>query len=256
MTDHSIKHIFFHELHEHKHRIVLTVSVICGLIIPISTAKPLSAQTIPTLDHNFIRPNLEYGYNHTWGNYTDITLTTDWSLSQKMHITGGLSSSTADIHAFYAGIRYDIPLHFGDAGTLYIDNRYLLRCVVRNDIWDATGTLSAGYFHHHLRAEAGISTLYFFDSNGGIWEPLGFIYLLEGMIFKNSHKWNAGARISNIRPFAVERFYFPTFSLLGQYRISDRLAITAEGGVEPSGIFNMAAQFYSGYINLGLKFLW
>lgn len=199
---------------------------------------------------------IEYGQNSSWGSFADFALLATFSAGPRWHFGTGASVKTAGNYSFTAGFSYDFPLNDGASGTLSVSNRYLFSIISKNLTNTLTGALTCDYSYNRLRAKLGLSSHYFFDSDGGIFEPLSIAYFLEASLFKPNHKWDLAGRITNMRPFFIERHYSPSFSIIGSLKASQRMSLIAEAGTTPSGMFHLSANWYNLFINMGIKYLW
>lgn len=207
----------------------------------------------------YLMPYAEYGYNYTWEHFGGVGAIADFALAKNFSMSGGLMLSTANVYAADLRLNYEIPL---ENSEFYIENRYLGRWFARNYSQEYTMALSLGFLNYHWKFQLGVYGKWFGamgkDSSGSpfLFEPWGIIYLGEGKVFRDDHSWNIGGRISNVNYFIIERLSGPMFTLFGDARVSEKVKIFAEVTAHPSGVFNIQAQFYEIFTQIGVKYKW
>lgn len=217
----------------------------------------LSAQEKGTIS---LQPILEYGYNYTYLNYGCIGAVADFRLADNFSLNGGLQANSANLYSVMAKGTVDIPLK---KGKLFIENRYLYKAFVRNNMQELNAGISLGYRAKYWKIQGGYYSKFFTQLNkknsdiySVIVEPFGILYLLEAQVFKPKHVWNIGGRVSNFDHFIIERFGNPIFTVFGNYSMNETLRFFAETGVRPSGITNINANFWGFFLQFGMVLSW
>jgi len=86
-----------------------------------------------------------------------------------------------------------------------------------------------------------------------IFEPFNFQYDMGMILFTQPKRWNIRLSISNYDVFLFERAENIIFSLKGNYRFSNRFSIFCTANLRPAGNFNLTANYYSFYMQIGIQ---
>ena len=210
---------------------------------------------------NSLDARLLYGYNSTWENYGGLSAYAKFKLPSNFVLSAGVSGLTSNVYNIAAQGEVLFPVK--QAYLIYVTNQYLYRAFVSDNFQEFNAGLSVGFNMNYFGISLGNSFRFMsqFDTYTTeqiryIVEPFNLIYSIEGEFRKRDSDWNIGLRISNLRQFMMERMYQPTFNVYGFYKVLPNLKLYGEFGVEPAGIFNMAANSYDYYLQLGVQWLW
>lgn len=205
-----------------------------------------------------LRTYAEYSYDNTYAHQASLGVLIDADFADAFALRGGVNLQSANIYAVtLAGkIRFGLPV-----GYLFINNDYLYKILVRNHTQQIAVSLSLGYTMDYVSVRVGACSNFFSDlpqKNATKWiiEPFDLLYDIQAFVFRPSHSWNLGFKVSNIDYFLWEHFTNPRFSLLGKVSLTERLNFDAELGCMPVGMFNAAASFYSISFRAGICYKW
>ena len=67
---------------------------------------------------------------------------------------------------------------------------------------------------------------------------------------------SGGAQYNTIGRTALERHYQPSFIALCSYDLNDYLGLSMGVGCKPAGMFNLSADYYQSFLNLGVCYSW
>lgn len=205
-----------------------------------------------------LRTYAEYSYDNTYAHQASLGVLIDADLAKAFALRGGVNLQSANIYAAtLAGkIRFGLPV-----GYLFINNDYLYKAFVRNHTQQIAVSLSLGYEMDYVLVRVGAFSKFFSalpqkKTTKWMIEPFDLLYDVQAFVFRPSHSWNLGVKISNIDYFHWEHFTNPRFSLLGRAKLTERLNFDTELGCMPVGMFNAAASFYSVCFRVGICYKW
>lgn len=94
--------------------------------------------------------------------------------------------------------------------------------------------------------------------NDGSWiqEPFNIYYELRANILPMLESWKLNLIITNSEIFELERHYQPTFIVQCIHDLKDNLALSLGVGCKPAGMFNLSADYYQSFLNLGICYRW
>ncbi len=94
--------------------------------------------------------------------------------------------------------------------------------------------------------------------NGGsrVQEPFNIYYELRANFLPMLDAWGLQLVITNSEIFELERHYQPTFIVQCSYDMKSRLGLVMGVGCKPAGMFNMSADYYQSFLNLGVYYRW
>ncbi len=202
----------------------------------------------------------EYAYNHAYGHFATAGALVDADLAKNFTLHGGINLQTANVYAATLGgrVRFGLPI-----GHIFIDNEYLYKALVRNHTQQLCAALSVGYAMDYVSVRAGLFSKYFcalpsekYGKSAAVIEPFNLLYEVQAFIFRPTHKWNLGLKVSNVDYFQWEHPTDPCVSLLGNCQLTERLRFVSEFGCRPAGIFNIAANFYAISFRAGICYKW
>lgn len=204
---------------------------------------------------------LQYGYNGTWENYGTLSAIGDFKLAENFILSAGIDANLANVYSAIAKGKLIFPLC--NNMQLHLSNSYLYRAFVNDNFQEFSGALLLGFQMNYFGVSLGNNIrlmrkihLKDHENVSFITEPFNMLYSIEGEFRKRDSDWNIGLRISNMRQFVMERMYQPMFSVYSYYLLNTNIRFVGEMGAEPAGIFNVAANSYGYYLQLGVQWLW
>lgn len=207
-----------------------------------------------------LQPIVEYGYNYTHQNYGCVDVLADFRVANNVSLHCGLQGNTANLYSVVAKGTIDFPLK---KGALFIENRYLYKAIVRNNIQELNMGISLGYRATYWKIQGGYCNRFFTqlvqknkDLYSIVFQPFGVMYLIEANVFKPEHTWNIGGRVSNFDYFIMERIGYPIFTLFCTYSLNKKCQWITAAGVRPSGITNGNANFWGFFLQSGITLSW
>lgn len=206
---------------------------------------------------------MDLAYEHTLSHQSNIytQMLVDLKPAKWVEIYGGFHVSTSDLYQLTA--RGDFKWWLSESRNLALRNQYTYGAYASDNLQNLCMALALCYNQEYFTIAIGGYTQFFTNflikeqqERTYIWEP-GITYDITGCIFKREHIWNLGLQVTNMRDFTIERPYAPNFILNGNYRIlgkgNDHLNIYGKLGIQPSGIFSIAANYYSLYFQFGIS---
>jgi len=101
-------------------------------------------------------------------------------------------------------------------------------------------------YYYHLYGQRGEN----------IKEPFNIYYELRVNLLPMLESWDLQLAITNNERFELERHYQPTYLAECRYDMKDYLGLTMGVGYKPAGVFNLTADYYQSFINLGICYRW
>ena len=203
----------------------------------------------------------EYGYNYTYENYGAVQAYLKFPLKTYFSADCGIKAVTANIYALTAVLRTTFPTKRD--GEWQLENIYLYRAVVRNQLSDFSAGLRGGYLRNHFEADFGFYVRFIGDLKPDemltqkryIVEMFNLMYNVEGRLKKDDARWNIGLRISNYDDFQIERAMSPIFALKARFspnKENQKFYLWAEIALKPAGALHLASNFYDFSSRVGI----
>ena len=148
-----------------------------------------------------------------------------------------------------------------EKGRFFLDGTMHSRMFASYECYEFVYAGSAALDFRHFLVQAGLYSRMIADSNMK-WhsleqinsEPFNLLYRVSLKLKGDDAPWDLVATCSDFTEYEYERHWQPIFSLLGRYRIDEKLDLLAEGVLKPAGMFHLDASFYAAWLKLGLKY--
>lgn len=194
---------------------------------------------------------LRTGNNATFGGFAALSLETEQTLEDNFQISGGVQYNTVGRTAFEARPAYSIDYSWGSiSAEALLSYRHLasVNSFAAGAGADVSGRwvgLKFGYYYH-LYGQ-GLEMLK---------EPFNIYYELRVNLLPMLESWDLQIAITNNERFELERHYQPTFLAECSYELKDDFGLTMGIGCKPAGMFNLVADYYQSFLNLGVIYKW
>ena len=206
-----------------------------------------------------LRAYAEYDYNRTEGSRANFAIASNFLIADNFHLDLGIQVGTQNRYAL--NLAYQVDLLQAEAGTFYLENRYLYRLFPSYNLQEFNALLDLGWRNRHWNFQLGLCNRYTAEIplrlNGGegvVFEPMNIVFNIEGNLFTQDHPWNIGCGISNYREFIVERFTLFYYNVHGYYDLNDQWRLNGEAGLHPAGVLNLSSQYNGFYVHIGCTF--
>lgn len=115
---------------------------------------------------------------------------------------------------------------------------------------------SVGWRNEHISAQIGLSVRWILDRGGTdkVVEPVDLFYRIAYRLKADNDPWNLTGGVANYSRYQVERATEPVFFLEGCYRLGNRLSLTGELDIKPTGMFHLTASWYGFCAGIGLSY--
>lgn len=196
--------------------------------------------------------SLSFGYNRSYGMYTDDATMLDWRFRSGLDLRGGLRLHS-EITGLELGARYYLTDNLGVEG-FYIGQRSKEYGFREYNF----GVLGVWNWRERVEVRAGsfIKRLTPFKGEGGVWEPLNGAYSVKVWALNPESRFNFAASLSNLDMFTAERFYCPMLTLRAQYYILDGYLLYLSFREHNSGIFDLTSVRYDRQFRIGTVITW
>ena len=219
---------------------------------------PLKAQIQPGDTQYSISVHAGYGHNLTYGSMANIDIDAYLPINQHFDMQTNFRTSTANYHTMGVQLRPKFTL---PVGKLYIEDRMMMRFVVRDGFRDFVHALSIGYMMQYVNVQVGMSNriitpLPYTKRSGDemILEPFDAVYRVEAFVRPQSSPWNISLCLSNMDNYIIERMWAPMFYLGGWYDINKHWRIRLSGKYKLAGMFHLNAHYYGAELRVGAEY--
>ena len=114
----------------------------------------------------------------------------------------------------------------------------------------------AGIYGKWIGAKLGYYYRMYGNHRTMIREPFNVYYELCANLLPMTESWDLKLYITNSEMFELERHYQPSFIAECRHYPTSGLGIKFGLGYKPAGMFNLSADYYQTFIDLGLCFRW
>ena len=194
---------------------------------------------------------LRTGHNSTFGGFAALSLETLQTFDSNLQINGGVQYNSIGRTAIEARPGYYKDYDWGRItaeALLAYKNLASVNSLAAGAGVEASGRWVAvrfGYYYH-LYGRGGET----------INEPFNIYYELRVNLLPMLQSWDLHLAITNNERFELERHYQPTYLAECRYDMKDYLGLTIGAGYKPAGTFNLTADYYQSFINLGVCYRW
>ena len=194
---------------------------------------------------------LRTGHNATFGGFAALSLETLQTFDDNLQISGGVQYNSIGRTAIEAR-----PAFYKDYGRTRITAEALLtykNLTSVNSFAAGAGVEASGKW-----AALKFGYYYHIYGHGGenIKEPFNIYYELRLNLLPMLESWDLHLAITNNERFELERHYQPSYLAQCSYYMNDYFGLTMGVGYKPAGVFNLTADYYQSFINLGICYRW
>ena len=211
----------------------------------LTTSLRLDAQ------HDELKLGLRMGHNAVYGEFAAISLEANQSFYDMLRISGGIQYNTISKTAIEVRPAYFKDYDWGRVSPellLYYSNLSSINSAAFGVGADVSGKWISGKLGYYYRLYASKTDM--------INEPFNIYYELLVNTLPMIDKWDLQFVITNNEIFELERHYQPSFIAQCRYNLPNSLALSMGVGCKPAGIFNISADYYQTFLNLGVSYLW
>ena len=195
--------------------------------------------------------NGRVGNSSVNGLYGTVGLRGDYAMPRHFMVRAGVQYST--IERYSAEVR---PAYFHDFAFGRLHGEVLLhynRHYSFNNIAAGVGVgLTMDYFWAHLG--------YYFRtvvaSDNVLTEPYNFYYEIGVNCLPKIASWDLMAYITNSKLNDLERFYQPSLCVDAVWYPTSSWGVMLGVAYMPAGMFNISADYYQSYIQIGARYRW
>lgn len=191
------------------------------------------------------------GHNATSGGFAAFSLETFQKFGNSFHLSGGLQYNTIERTALEARPAYNINYDWGN-----ITAEVLLAYRNQNSVNSFAAGAGAEISNRWIAVKLGYYYHLYGHSGDSIIEPFNIYYELRANLLPMMESWDLQFVITNNERFELERHYQPTFIAQCGYDLKEFLGLSMGIGCKPAGMFNLSADYYQTFINLGICYRW
>ena len=194
---------------------------------------------------------LRTGHNSTFGGFAALSLETLQSFDSNLHISGGVQYNSIGRTAIEARPAYYKDYDWGRSSAQALLTYKNLQSV--NSLAAGAGVETSGRW---VAVRLGYYYHFYGQRGENIKEPFNIYYELRVNLLPMLESWDLQLAITNNERFELERHYQPSYLAQCSYYMNDYLGLTMGVGYKPAGVFNLTADYYQSFINLGICYRW
>lgn len=214
-------------------------------LIVASVTLPLKAQD------DMLKLGLRAGHNAVFGGFAAVSLESQYKFGNDFSLHGGLKYTTVGKTAVEAR-----PSYFHDFAWGRISAEALLNYTNLTSVNSMAVGGGVGISGKWIGAKFGYFYRIYGGKEGKIEEPFNIYYELRANLLPMVDDWDLQLMITNCEIFELERHFQPSFIAEGTYYLKNHLGVSMGIGCKPAGMFNMSADYYETYLNLGFSYRW
>lgn len=199
-----------------------------------------------------------YGHNLTYGSMANFDIDAYMPINQHFDMQANVRTSTANVHSLGVQLRPKFKLPVGE---LYLEDRLMVRTIIRDDFFDFVHAFSLGYKMQYVNVQIGMSNRIItplpyqhHTEEQMILEPFDAVYRVEAFVRPQTSNWNISLCISNMDNYQVERMWQPMFYLGGWYDIDQHWRVRLSGKYKLAGMFHLNAHYYGAELRAGAEY--
>lgn len=194
---------------------------------------------------------LRTGHNAVFGGFAAVSLQSHHHFSCNTFLDAGVQYNTIGRTAAEAR-----SASFRDYEWGRMSAEILLAYTGLSSVSSFAAGVGAGYKGKHIGLRAGYYYRLYGHQSDMIKEPFNIYYELRGYLLSAVEDWDLDLVVTNNEIFELERHYQPSFIAECRHYPLPELGIIFGLGYKPSGMFNMSADYYQTFLNLGLCYRW
>lgn len=194
---------------------------------------------------------LRTGHNAVFGGFAAVSLQGHHDISCNTFLDAGVQYNTIGRTAAEARSAFFRDYEWGRMSA-----EILLAYTGLSSVSSFAAGVGAGYKGKHIGLRAGYYYRLYGHQSDMIKEPFNIYYELRGYLLSAVEDWDLDLVVTNNEIFELERHYQPSFIAECRHYPLPELGIIFGLGYKPSGMFNMSADYYQTFLNLGLCYRW
>lgn len=194
---------------------------------------------------------LRTGHNSTFGGFAALSLETLQTFDSNLQISGGVQYNSIGRTAIEARPAYYKDYDWGRISAQALLTYKNLQSV--NSLAAGAGVETSGRW---VAVRLGYYYHFYGQRGDNIKEPFNIYYELRVNLLPMLESWDLQLAITNNERFELERHYQPSYLAQCSYYMNDYLGLTMGVGYKPAGVFNLTADYYQSFINLGICYRW
>lgn len=194
---------------------------------------------------------LRTGHNSTFGGFAALSLETLQTFDSNLQISGGVQYNSIGRTAIEARPAYYKDYDWGRISAQALLTYKNLQSV--NSLAAGAGVETSGRW---VAVRLGYYYHFYGQRGENIKEPFNIYYELRVNLLPMLESWDLQLAITNNERFELERHYQPSYLAQCSYYMNDYLGLTMGVGYKPAGVFNLTADYYQSFINLGICYRW
>lgn len=194
---------------------------------------------------------LRTGHNSTFGGFAALSFETLQTFDSNLQISGGVQYNSIGRTAIEARPAYYKDYDWGRISAQALLTYKNLQSV--NSLAAGAGVETSGRW---VAVRLGYYYHFYGQRGENIKEPFNIYYELRVNLLPMLDSWDLQLAITNNERFELERHYQPSYLAQCSYYMNDYLGLTMGVGYKPAGVFNLTADYYQSFINLGICYRW
>lgn len=194
---------------------------------------------------------LRTGHNSTFGGFAALSLETLQTFDSNIQISGGVQYNSIGRTAIEVRPAYYKDYDWGRISAQALLTYKNLQSV--NSLAAGAGVETSGRW---VAVRLGYYYHFYGQRGENIKEPFNIYYELRVNLLPMLESWDLQLAITNNERFELERHYQPSYLAQCSYYMNDYLGLTMGVGYKPAGVFNLTADYYQSFINLGICYRW
>jgi hypothetical protein len=194
---------------------------------------------------------LRTGHNAVFGGFAAVSLQGHHDFSCNTFLDAGVQYNTIGRTAAEARSAFFRDYEWGRMSA-----EILFAYTGLSSVSSFAAGVGAGYKGKHIGLRAGYYYRLYGHQSDMIKEPFNIYYELRGYLLSAVEDWDLDLVVTNNEIFELERHYQPSFIAECRHYPLPELGIIFGLGYKPSGMFNMSADYYQTFLNLGICYRW
>ena len=207
--------------------------------------------SVMNAEDNELMIRLRTGHNATFGGFAAVSLETFHNFDDRFQLSVGTQYNTIGRTALEVRPAYSFDYSWGR-----ISAEVLLSYSGLTSVTSFAAGTGAGFAGRHVTVRLGYYYRHYGHSGVSVKEPFNVFYEMRGHLLAMLEKWDLDLMVTNDETFELERHYQPSFIAECRHYPRPGLGIVFGLGCKPAGIFNISADNYQSFLNLGVCYRW
>lgn len=216
-------------------------------MVMISLASAFAHEPV---NHDEVILGLRTGHNTAFGSFAAASIQTVQHFD-RINLLGGIQYNSIGKTAVEMRPAY---VKETDWGLLTGEALFAFTNLASTDCF--TAGAGVGISREGIKVKLGYYYRIYGNNGSRINEPFNIYYELRANLLPMLESWNLQLVITNNEIFELERHYQPSFIVEGRHDLTDCLGLSMGIGCKPAGMFNLSADYYQSFMNLGIYYRW